>query len=122
MAVTEAKKALVKDHGKGASRKDVKVLADAEKDAATKSDKGDFSAAIDALAKVAPKAEKWADSLKDRLKTSKQMVVDAAQAALDKIAETKATDAAKAKKDLAALSGKLRGTGLEDKAKQLLTE
>jgi hypothetical protein len=121
-AVTEAKKALVKDHGKGASRKDVKALADAEKDAATKADKGEFSAALDALAKVAPKADKWADSLKDRLKASKQKVVDAAQAALDKIAETKATDAEKAKKDLAALTGKLRGTGLEDKAKSLLAE
>ena len=121
-AVTEARKTLVKDHGKGASRKDVRALADAEKDATAKADKGDYAAAIDALAKVAPKAEKWSDALKDRLKAAKQKVVDGAQAALDKIAETKATDAEKAKKELASLAGKLRGTGLEEKAKTLLAE
>ena len=121
-AVVEAKKALVKDHGKGISRKDRNLLVDAENDATAKAEKGEFSAAIDALAKVSAKAEKWADALKEQLKADKQKVIDAAQAALDKIAETKATDAEKAKKDLAALSPKLRGTGLEEKAKTLLAE
>ncbi len=121
-AIVEAKKALVKEHGKGASRKDVKALAEAAKDADTKAKKGEFAAAIEALAKLNAKSEKWADCLKDELKADKQKVIDAAQAALDKIAETKATDAEKAKKDLAALSPKLRGTGLEEKAKTLLAE
>ena len=121
-AVVEARKALVKEHGKGASRKDVRALAAAAKDANAKADKGEFAAAIDALAKVGAKSEKWSDSMKEELKVGKQKIVDAAQVALDKIAETKATDAEKAKKELAALSSKLRGTGLEDKAKQLLTE
>jgi hypothetical protein len=119
-AVLEAKKALAKDHGKGASRKDVKAIADAEKDAMAKAEKGEFAAALDAFGKLSGKAEKWSESLKDRLKASKQRVVDAAQAALDKVAETKAENAEKAKKDLTTLIGKLRGTGLEDKAKELL--
>jgi hypothetical protein len=121
-AVLAAKKTLAKDHGKGASRKDVRALADAAADATAKAGKGEFAAAIEALAKVGSKADKWADSLKDELKADKQKVVDAAQAALDKVAETKATDAEKARKDLAALASKLKGTGLEDKAKQLLAE
>ena len=121
-AVLAAKKTLTKDHGKGAARKDVKVLADAAKDATAKTEKGEFASAIDALAKVGAKSDKWADSLKDELKADKQKIVDSAQAALDKIKETNATDAEKAKKDLAAIAAKLKGTGLEDKAKTLLTE
>jgi hypothetical protein len=121
-AVVDATKTLVKDHGKGASRKDTKALADAARDATSKAEKGEFAAAVESLAKLNAKAEKWADCLKEELKADKQKVVDAAQAALDKIQETKATDPEKAKKDLGALASKLRGTGLEDKAKQLLAD
>lgn len=121
-AVLEAKKALVKDHGKGTARKDLKVLADADKDAQAKVAKGDFTAAIDVLAKVNAKADKWSDGLKEQLKADKQKIIDAAQAALDKIVEVKATDAEKAKKDLTALAPKLKGTGLEDKVKELLSQ
>jgi len=46
--------------------------------------------------------------------------VEAAEKALAAIEEKKAEDAAAAKKDLAALVGRLRGTGLEQKAKDLL--
>lgn len=120
-AVVEAKKALVKDHGKGASRKDVKLLDGADKDAAAKTEKGEFAAALDVYAKLAGKGEKWNDALKGRLQAAKDKVVAAAQAALDKVAEAKDADPAKAKKDLTALVTRLKGTGLEEKAKELLT-
>ena len=120
-AVVEAKKTLAKDHGKGVSRKDVKLLDGADKDAAAKTEKGEFSAALDAYAKLAGKSDKWNDALKDRLKAAKEKVVAAAQAALDKVAEAKDADPAKAKKDLAALVTRLKGTGLEEKAKEILT-
>jgi hypothetical protein len=118
-AVTEAKKALVKEHGKGIARKDLKTLSDAEEVAAAKLEKADFSAAIDALGKVAPKAEKWPETLKTRLEAAKTKVVEEATKALDAIEAAKAEDPAKAKKDLAALAPKLRGTGLEQRAKDL---
>jgi len=120
-AVVEAKKALVKEHGKGVTRKDVKLLDGADKDAAAKAEKGEFAAALDVLGKLTTKSEKWNDALKDRLKASREKVVAAAQAALDKVAEEKDADPAKAKKDLSALVSRLKGTGLEEKAKEILT-
>jgi hypothetical protein len=47
-------------------------------------------------------------------------VVEAAKAALDKLEADGATDAAVAKKDLSRLAPKLKGTGLEERAKALL--
>jgi len=82
--------------------------------------KNDYAGALDALGKIASKADKWPDGLKARLETAKTKIVDAAKAALDKIEEAKATDPAQAKKDLTALASRLKGTGLETKAKELL--
>jgi len=119
-AVTEAKKKLVAEHGKGASRKDLKVVGDAEADAAAKAKKGEFSAALERLARLDAKAEKWSDTLKERLKAAKGKVVEDATAALAAIEEKKDRDAASAKKELSALQPRLKGTGLEEKAKELL--
>lgn len=119
-AVLEAKKKLEADHGKGIARKDLNAVSDAAREAGAKAAKGDFAAAMDRLAKLDGKAEKWADGLKEKLKAAKADVVAAAEKALAAIEEKKATDAAAAKKELAALAGRLRGTGLEEKAKELL--
>ena len=98
-AITEARKTLTKDHGKGVARKDIRVLTDAEEDAAAKVAKGDFAGGLDLLAKVNTKAEKWPDSLKERLTASRAKIVEQAEKAL---------------------AGKLKGTGLEAKAKEML--
>jgi hypothetical protein len=119
-AVTEAKKKFAKEHGKGVSRKDLKLVTDAESEAGAKVTKGDYAAAIDRISKLDAKTDKWSDSLKERVKAAKTKVVDAATAALSAIEEKKATDPAAAKKDLATLSGHLKGTGLESKAAELL--
>lgn len=118
--VLEAKKAMAKEHGKGVSRKDLTLVRDATRDANVKAEKGDFAAALDRLAKLDAKAEKWADVLKEQLKTAKADVVAVAEKALAAIEEKKATDAAAAKKELSTLATRLRGTGLEGKAKELL--
>jgi hypothetical protein len=118
-AITEAKKTLRKEHGKGASRKDWKALSEAEAASVAKLDKADYAAALDAFAKVAPKAEKWPESMKERLAAARAKVVEAATKALDEIVAAKADDPEKAKKDLAALTPRLRGTGLEERAKAL---
>lgn len=119
-AVTEARKAMTKEHGKGVSRKDVKTLADAEGEAAAKCEKGDYAAAIERLAKVAPKADKWPEALKARFDAAKAKVVEEAGKALAAVEEKKASDPAAAKKELTTLASRLKGTGLEEKAKELL--
>lgn len=118
--VLEAKKAMEKEHGKGIARKDLTLVRDAAREADAKAAKGDFAAALDRLAKLDAKAEKWADGLKEQLKTAKANVVAAAEKALAAIEEKKATDAAAAKKELSTLATRLKGTGLEEKAKELL--
>lgn len=119
-AVTEAKKALVKEHGKGTARKDLAAVTDASREATSKAEKGEFAAAMERLAKLDAKVEKGSDALKEKLKAAKAAVVEAAEKALAAIEEKKATDAEAAKKELTALAGRLRGTGLEEKAKTLL--
>ena len=119
-AVLEAKKAMEKEHGKGIARKDLTLVRDAAREADAKAAKGDFAAALDRLAKLDAKAEKWADGLKEKLATAKSNVVAAAEKALAAIEEKKATDAAAAKKELSTLATRLKGTGLEEKAKELL--
>lgn len=119
-AVTEARKAMTKEHGKGVSRKDVRTLADAEREAAARREKGDYAAAIDRLGKVAAKADKWPEPLKARFEAAKRAVVDEAEKALAAVEEKKASDPAAAKKELTALATRLKGTGLEEKAKELL--
>lgn len=119
-AATSARKAMQKEHGKGCSRKDADALAGAERDAAAKAEKGEFAAALDALGKLSGKAAKWPESLQTRLSASRDTVVASAQKRLDEIVAAKESDAAKAKADLGKLVGRLRGTGLEAKAKELL--
>ena len=51
---------------------------------------------------------------------AREAAVAAATAALDKIEADKASNPEQAKKDLVALSSRLRGTGLEARAKELL--
>jgi hypothetical protein len=119
-AVTDARKALTKEHGKGVSRKELKVLADLETAANAKVGAGDFAAGLDALGKYATKLDKAPEALKTRYEADKAKVVEAAEKALAALEEKKAESPDEVKKDLAAMLGKLRGTGLEQRAKDLL--
>lgn len=121
-AVTEARKTLSKAHGKGKPRPELKAIADAETAGADKVKAGDFAGALDAYAAAAKKADKdgWPTFLRERITKGHDAAVAAATEALDAIEKAKADDAAKAKKDLAMLMSRLRGTGLEQRAKDLL--
>ena len=121
-AVTEARKALTKAHGKGKPRSELKATADAETAGAEKAKAGDFAGALDAFASANKKAEKdnWPAHVRERLSKGRDAVIAAATDAVDKIEAAKADDAVKAKKDLAMLMSRLRGTGLEARAKELL--
>lgn len=119
-AVLELRKELTKEHGKGVSRKDLGAIADAEREAKARAEKGDFAGGLERLARLDARASKWSEPLKVKLADAKTGIIEAASAALAAIEEKKETDAAAAKKELAAIAGKLKGTGLEEKAKTLL--
>ena len=119
-AVLVLRKALEKEHGKGVSRKEIRAVGESEKKVATLQEKGDYALALAELAKAAGKAKDWPETLTQRLAKTKEAVVEAAKAALDKVEADAASDAAAAKKELARLAPKLKGTGLEERAKALL--
>ena len=120
--VTAARETLTKDHGKGKPRPELKALADAETQSAARLKNRDFAGSLDAFAAASKKADKecWPAHLKDRIAKCREATIAEATEALDDIESDKTVDAVKAKKDLTALLGKLRGTGLEKRAKDLL--
>ncbi len=121
-AVTDARKTLAKAHGKGKPRPELKAVADAETAVTAKLTAGDFAGALDACAAATKKSEKdgWPPHLRDRLTKAHDDAIAKATEALDAIEKAKADDAVKAKKDLAMMMSRLRGTGLEQRAKDLL--
>lgn len=118
--VVEFRKKLDKDHGKGVSRKDIRTVGDAEARVAGLQEKGDFAAAIAELTKVTGKAKDWPESLTTRVAKVKDAVIAAAKVELDQLETLAATDRVEAKKGLAKLSARLKGTGLEERAKALM--
>jgi hypothetical protein len=119
-AVLKAREAFQKEHGKGVARKDLRTVAETEGDAQEKVAKSDYAGALALLAKTSAKAKAWPQPLQDRLASAKEKIVASATEALAKIEAEAAEDKPKAKGDLARLMGKLKGTGLEEKAKSLL--
>ena len=121
-AVKTARETLAKAHGKSKVRPELKALSEAEKACEMRRTDGNFAGAIDACAAAAKKAEKdgWPAHLTARLEKAREASVAAATEALEKIEAAKASDPVQAKKDLGALLPKLRGTGLEARAKELL--
>lgn len=110
--------ALRKDHGKGVARKDLARVNEATAKAQAFATAGDFAKAIEALNKLDTQTKGAAELLTTKISDARAAVISAAEAALAAIES--ATDPVKAKKDLLALSDRLRGTGLETKAKELL--
>jgi|GEM_PF-1618220 len=121
-AVKAARETLSKAHGKGKPRPELKAMADAEKASADRVKAGDFCGALAAFAAATKKAEKdgWPTHLRDRITKGRDGAVAAATEALDQIEAGKAEDPVKAKKQLGTLMTRLRGTGLEQRAKGLL--
>jgi hypothetical protein len=121
-SVTDARDKLVKDHGKGKARPELKVMVEAEVQGEARIKAGNYAGALDTCDAFMKKAEKdgWAPYLHVRILKTREAAIAAATAALDKVDADKSLDPVKTKKDLATLVGKLRGTGLEKRAKALL--
>lgn len=112
------RKKLQKEHGKGMTRKDLEKFNEAERNADAAITAKEYAKAADALGKVSLKDPPA--PLKTRTEAMRSKITSAAQTELSAIEEAAKTDAAKAKKDLSSLLPRLRGTGLEEKAKVLL--
>jgi hypothetical protein len=119
-AVEELRKSLEKEHGKGVARKDIAAVEEAEVDAQEKIVKGDYAGALKEFDGLSRKADKWPEVLKERWGKGREAVIASAEAELTRIETAKEEDATAARRDLTKLMGKLRGTGLEDRAKALL--
>lgn len=120
-AVTELRKTLAKEHGKGVSRKEVQGLADVERKTTALCAKGEFAAAVAEATKAGAKAADWPEAMSARLTKAREAVVAAAQAELERIEALGAGETAQAKAQLSKLLPRLKGTGLEERAKALLT-
>jgi hypothetical protein len=118
--VLEFRKKLEKEHGKGVSRKEIRLLGESEEKVALLSEKGEFASALTEVTKMTAKAKEWPASMTTRLTKAKDGVVAAATAEVDRLEALAATDKAEAKKGLAKVAARLKGTGLEERAKALL--
>ncbi|MSR75686.1 MAG: hypothetical protein EXS14_09495 [Planctomycetes bacterium] len=107
-----------KEHGKGVARKDLAKVDEAIAKSQTAATAGDFAKAIEALTKVEAQMKGVAEVLTTKLTEARAAVVSAAESALAAIENS--SDNAKAKKDLLSMLDRLRGTGLEAKAKEIL--
>ncbi len=116
-AVTGFRKTLVKEHGKGVARKTIKKIDGAKANAEALVAKGDFAKALSTLKKV--NSQKLHKDLIAQIEAASKSVVEAASQALD---EVLSSDSPQKKRNLARLMGKLKGTGLEDKARSALKE
>lgn len=118
-ANTEYRKTLTKENGKGVARKDVQLLAECERALAALAKRGEFAAAITEAVKVGAKAKEWPEPMSERLAKARDAVVQAAQGELERIEALPAEERSEAKKLLAKLLPRLKGTGLEERAKAL---
>lgn len=120
--VKAARKTLKKAHGSGISRKSLNDLAEAEEAVQAELQRGEYSKAIGELSKVEKASSDWPQTMQARVARARQSVVAAAEKALKEIDEMGIEDPTGATKQLSRMRSKLRGTGLEDRAAELLTE
>ncbi len=117
--VKEVTKDLKREHGPGISRKEIESLDDAITEASAQTKEGEFAAAVSALEKVAKNAEDWPQELQARLTKARETVLTEAEKRIAEIEATAGEDPEAATRELAKLRSKLRGTGLEDRVKEI---
>ena len=113
---------LVAEHGKGLARKDLRRYEESEAKALEASGEGEFAKALETLRKVAKRSDAWPEELRQRVKESEATVLRQAAKALDEIETLAATDAQEAKRSVARMRSRLRGTGLEERAAKILAD
>lgn len=107
-----------KEHGKGVARKELAKVNEAAAKSAAFAAQGEFAKGIEVLNKLEPQLKGAAEVIVNKVTEARAAVVSAAETALSAIESS--SDSAKAKKDLLGLMDRLRGTGLEARAKEVL--
>ena len=121
-AVKEATRELRKQHGNGISRREIGQLAEAEAESREEIENGDFAEALEVLSKLSSSAQEWPQTMQERVSRAHRQVIEAAQKALAELEELALEEPEKAAREVAKLKLKLRGTGLEGRAQQLLLD
>lgn len=116
-AAEEAMRALRKEHGKGMSRSLIRNVDMAIVKANAEAGEGEFAKALKSLDKASKKSDKWPESLQTKVSDAREAVIAAASTKLDEI---ESMEAVPQKRALSRMRSKLRGTGLEDRVKQML--
>jgi hypothetical protein len=119
-AVKAARKTLEEAHGEGFARKAFLKFLAAEEKAWEKVVKGDFAAAVKEVDKAIAKSAEWPEPMAMRGQTLRRLVIEAAEKRLAEVEALLGEDPAKGKAELRKLLPKLKGTGLEERAKALL--
>jgi hypothetical protein len=117
-AAEEARKQLQKEHGKGLSRKELARVDDAAAAARGLLAAKDYAKALEALAKAGDGSAH--EVLAAKIQAVRAEIRDAAKSELAALREQAEQDRTAARKALGSLIGRLRGTGLEAEAAELL--
>ena len=119
-AADEARDALEEEHGEGFSPKDFNKFLAAEAKAWKRVTKDDFTKALKEVDKQVAKAEDWPEAMQLRVQTLRRLVVEAAERRLEEVEALLTENPRKGKPALRKLISKLKGTGLVERAKELL--
>lgn len=117
-AVTEAKKALVKEHGPSLSRKDLGIVKEADAIIRKSLEKGDVVKALSDYSALSKKFERAGPALKEKIAAIEAPVLAAAGTQLD---ELEAGDLKANAAKIDRLARALKGTSLEQRAAELLS-
>lgn len=121
--VTTHRKTLVKEHGKSISRKVLTKVRKQQLQIEEELEKEDFSKALSATAKLEKSVAKQPDALIEMVGKVKEGVVAACARRLDSLEALIGRGAkGEAAKELGPLSRALKGTSLEERAKELLAQ
>ena len=118
--VKKKTKELRKEYGAGIDRKTIRTLDGAIVKSQGELAKGDYSKALGAVDKATKKSKDWPQELTAKAGRARTAIVDAATTKLDEIDALGLDDPTAALKDLNKVRSKLRGTGLEDRAKEMM--
>lgn len=118
--VKDARRTLMKEHGKGMSRAVIRKLNSSLTKAREQAADGEWSKAMQTLTKGSKGSQDWPESLQERLAGGREAIVGSARAALEKIRELGESDPKKARRELLKLRRKVKGTGIENDVTELM--
>lgn len=118
--VMVARKELVKEHGAGLSRADLRMVDSSEGEVAGLLAEDEFKKAFRLFEKLAKKSGDWPQELQGRVESIQASIHDAAKARIKALESEASEDPARAKRALRKLASDLRGTDLEEDVNRVM--